>query len=70
MSVHFPGLFSRFTFLVSKLTATVTFEHGQAWMYSQLTIKKTRQIKNPPTNPLLYLFFHSCSYIKVIVDIK
>jgi len=70
MSVHFPGLFSQFTFLVSQLTATVTFEHEQVWNYSQLTIKKTRQIKNPPTNPLLYLFFHSCSYIKVIINTK
>ena len=45
MSVHFLGLLSRFTFLVSQLTATVAFKYGQAWMYSQLTIKKTRQIK-------------------------
>ena len=45
MPVRFLGLFSRFTFLVSQLTATVTSKHEQAWMYSQLTIKKTRQIK-------------------------
>ena len=51
MSVHFVCLLSRFTFLVSQLTATVTFEHEQVWNYSQLIIKKTRQIKKSAYQP-------------------